>query len=147
MNSIICRWFLTIFIVSSLLSCEPDIIDDTLVDDTEVLMGKLTVNFEIKHIWIPPRRIVRVGLHVAESAQLLYQGDYYQSANVTDGRQYYTFSLPPGSYYYEAIIACICEGDSCSAGGFPGNQYGKKHIMGTFDIVDDEVTGIKTVFQ
>lgn len=127
--------------------CEPEIIDDKLIDDTEFEMGKLTVNFEIKHIWIPPERIVRVGMHVAKTAQLLYQGDYFQSANVTDSRQFYTFSLPPGSYYYEAIIACICEGDSCSAGGFPGNQFGKKHIMGTFNIADDELTQIKTVFN
>lgn len=127
--------------------CEPDIIDDTLIDDTEVLMGKLTVNFHMKHIWIPPSRIIRVGLHIATTAQLLYQGDYMQSANVTDAQQFYTFSLAPGSYYYEAIIACLCEGDSCSAGGFPGNQYGMKHIMGIFDIVDDEITMIKTVFQ
>ncbi len=130
-----------------ILACDPDNNTDSIIDDTQVISGTLEVEFLIKHQWIPTNRIVRVGLHVAESAQLLYQGDYFQSANVTDNKQFYIFRLSPGTYYYEAIIACLCEGDSCSGGGFPGNQFGKKHTMGKFVIVQDETTQVKPIFQ
>ncbi len=133
--------------MSTVFSCEHEPLSDPIIDEEEANFGKLEVEFDMRHSWIPPHRIVRVGLHLAETAQLLYQGDYFQSANLTDNRQFYTFTLSPGTYYYEAIIACLCEGDSCSAGGFPGYQYAQKHIMGKFDIIDDETTTIKTSFQ
>ena len=128
-------------------ACEPEIITDPEIDDTQVIQGILHVDFQIKHIWISTDRIIRVGLHVAVDAQSLYRGIYLQSANVTDTKKLYVFHLPPGTYYYEAIIACLCEGDSCSAGGFPGNQFGKKHTMGKFEIVKDESTLVKPTFQ
>lgn len=137
--------FLALFV--SVESCNPDPIEDTEVDQTELYLGVLQVDFKISHVWIPPSRIIRVAFHVAADAQHLYRGDYLQSANVTDNMQFYTFHLAPGTYYYEAIIACICEKDSCSAGGFPGNQFAKKHTMGKFTIKNDENTLVKPTFQ
>jgi len=147
MKSFLGRLFIVFLLSCSFLGCEPEIITDPHIDDTYIPSGILEVNFEIKHIWMPTDRIVRVGLHVAEEAQLLYQGDYIQSANVTDNMPFYSFHLSPGSYYYEAIIACICSGDSCSAGGFPGNQFAQKHTMGKFTIYDKEKTLVTPTFQ
>ncbi len=129
------------------MSCDPESLTDPIVDTTEVYLGVLEVQFEIKHVWIPKERIIRVGLHVAKTSDLLNRGDYIQSANVTNNMPAYSFHLPPGTYYYEAIIACICGGDSCSAGGFPGNQFGQKHTMGKFNIYDQETTVVRPTFQ
>ncbi|MCD6346167.1 MAG: hypothetical protein J7L96_01975 [Bacteroidales bacterium] len=147
MKNLSCRILLFLAFLAMQPACEPEKIIDPHVDDTHVAIGILQVEFQIKHIWIPSDRIVRVGLHVAESAQLLFRGDFLQSANVTDNKQYYTFNLAPGTYYYEAIIACLCGGDSCSAGGFQGNQFAQKHTMGKFEIVEDETTLVKPTFQ
>jgi hypothetical protein len=130
-----------------LLSCEKEAIendpDETKGDPT----GTLHVIFRISHPWLPPDRIVRTDLHVAKDGVEIYKGNYIQSANVTDFQDEYFFYLPPGTYYYEAGIACICEGDSCSAGGFPGNQYGGKFTMDRFTIYEDQVTTVIPTFQ
>ncbi|MCK5821311.1 MAG: hypothetical protein KAH17_05480 [Bacteroidales bacterium] len=147
MKTFLNRVLLIVLILLATFSCEPEVITNPDIDNTYIPTGILEVNFEIKHIWMPTDRIVRVGLHVAEEAQLLYQGNYIQSANVTDNMPFYSFHLPPGSYYYEAIIACICSGDSCSAGGFPGNQFAQKHTMGKFIIYDKEKTLVTPTFQ
>ncbi|TSA35805.1 MAG: hypothetical protein D4R64_08995 [Porphyromonadaceae bacterium] len=109
--------------------------------------GTLRVLFKISHPWIPVNRIVRAELHVAKDAMEIYKGNFIQSANVTSFQDTYFFYLDPGTYYYEAVIACICGGDSCSAGGFPGNKWGTKHTMGKFDIKEDEVTQVIPLFQ
>ena len=109
--------------------------------------GTLRVIFRISHPWIPVKRIVRAELHVARDAIEIYKGNFIQSANVTSFQDEYFFYLEPGSYYYEAVIACLCGGDSCSAGGFPGNQWGTKHTMGKFTISEKTVTQIIPTFQ
>ena len=109
--------------------------------------GTLRVVFKISHPWIPVSRIVRSELHVAKDGMEIYRGHYIQSANVTSFQDVYFFYLEPGTYYYEAAIACICGGDSCSAGGFPGNKWGGKHTMGKFTIIEDEVTQVTPTFQ
>jgi len=139
--------FVNFVILLSLNSCDPEIIEDPPVDNRKIIVGTLEFDFEIKHQWLPVNRIVRVALHLGESANHIYRGDYFISANVTDNKQIYRFNLSPGTYYFEAIIACICEGDSCSGGGFPGNQYGMKHTMGKFSIIEDERTLVKPDFN
>ena len=104
--------------------------------------GKLQVKFEITHPWLPTDRIIRAGLHVAKTAFEMYRGEYIQSANVNNTNLYYTFELEPVTYYVEAIIACICQGDSCSAGGFPGYAPAFKHTADRFEIKVDEVTTV-----
>ena len=147
MKSFLGRILSLLFITGFMMACDPDEIIEPNTNDDQAIFGTLEVEFRYKHVWIPVDRIVKVGLHVAETAQLLYQGDYFQSANLTDNRPFYSFRLPPGTYYYEAIIGCLCEGDSCSAGGFPGYQFSQKHTMGKFTIADNELTKVKPTFQ
>ncbi len=109
--------------------------------------GTLRVLFKLSHPWIPPERLIRTELHVARDAMEIYKGNFIQSANVTSFQEVYFFYLEPGTYYYEAVEACICGGDSCSAGGFPGNKWGTKHTMGKFLIQEDEVTAVTVLFQ
>ena len=134
-------------IIASCISCDTDRIDlDEEKIDSEPI-GTLQVNFKISHPWIPKRRIIRTDLHIAKNGIEVYKGNYIESANVTDFQENYFFYLSPGTYYYEAGISCICGGDSCSAGGFPGNQFGEKHTMGQFTIKVDEVTSVTPTFQ
>ncbi len=128
-------------------SCDREVIPDNNEGIEAKPMGTLRVWFKISHPWIPPRRIIRTELHVAKDAMEIYKGNFIQSANVTSFQDVYFFYLEPGSYYYEAVISCICEGDSCSAGGFPGNKWGTKHTMGKLDIREDQVTQVIPTFQ
>jgi hypothetical protein len=109
--------------------------------------GTLRVLFKISHPWIPVNRIARAELHVARDAMEIYKGNFIQTANVTSFQDVYFFYLEPGTYYYEAAIACLCAGDSCSGGGFPGNQWGTKHTMGKFLITEDKITEVIPTFQ
>lgn len=124
-----------------LVSCELTPEDPTRTDHHLAgPVGTLVVDFPITHSWLPTNRIVRTDLHIAKNAMEMYRGNYFQSANVTDSQQKYSFYLPPGNYYLQASIACLCEGDSCSAGGFPGNKWGQKHASYTFTIAEDQIT-------
>ncbi|MCD6331938.1 MAG: hypothetical protein J7L89_01570 [Bacteroidales bacterium] len=144
----ISRWLLALsLVVVGLQSCETDSLPTTPEGIEAEPVGTLRVWFKISHPWLPLDRIVRTGLHVAKDGMEIYKGYYLQSANVTDFQENYFFYLAPGNYYYEASIACICGGDSCSAGGFPGNQFGSKHTMGRFTIEKDQVTTIIPTFQ
>ena len=107
-----------------LAACEPADVPDGGGGIEAVPTGTLRVLFRISHPWIPVNRIIRSELHVARDAMEIYRGNFIQSANVTSFQDTYFFYLEPGTYYYEAVIACICGGDSCSAGGFPGNLPG-----------------------
>ena len=128
-------------------ACEPADVPDDNSGIEATPTGTLRVIFKISHPWIPVNRIVRAELHVAKDGMEIYKGNFIQSANVTSFQDNYFFYLEPGSYYYEAVIACICEGDSCSAGGFPGNQWGTKHTMGKFLIEEDKIVQIIPSFQ
>jgi hypothetical protein len=109
--------------------------------------GTLNVVFKISHPWIPVNRIVRAELHIATTGTEIYKGNYIQSANVSNNQELYVFYLEPGTYYYEAVISCLCEGDSCSGGGFPGNKWGTKHVMDKFTITENKVTQVVPTFQ
>jgi len=129
-----------------LAACEPDVPDNNGGIEAKPT-GTLRVLFKISHPWIPVNRIIRSELHVAKDAMEIYKGNFIQSANVTSFLDTYFFYLDPGTYYYEAVIACICGGDSCSAGGFPGNKWGTKHTMGKFTIDEDKVVQVIPLFQ
>ncbi|MFA5816317.1 MAG: hypothetical protein WC865_11920 [Bacteroidales bacterium] len=131
------------FLTLALVACDIiDITPDGKVNNPAEPVGTLVADFPITHTWLPTNKIIRTDLHIALNAYEMYKGDYIQSANVIDSQQKYSFFLPPGSYYLEASIACLCEGDSCSAGGFPGNKWGQKHASYTFTIVEDETTEV-----
>ncbi len=133
--------------VTLLCACEPADLPEDEGGIDGVPTGTLRVLFKISHPWIPVNRIIRAELHVAKDAIEIYKGNFIQSANVTSFQDTYFFYLEPGTYYYEAVIACICEGDSCSAGGFPGNKWGTKHTMGKFNIEVDKTVQVIPLFQ
>jgi hypothetical protein len=134
--------FLT-FLLLALMACdkspmEPNNPDNRAADP----VGTLVADFPITHGWLPTSKIIRTDLHIAFNALEMYKGNYVQSANLFDSQEKYSFTLPPGSYYLEAAIACLCEGDSCSAAGFPGNKWGQKHASYRFNIVEGEITEV-----
>ncbi len=142
------RWLFAISVIVAIApSCETDPFNDTTEELELDPVGTLRVWFKLSHPWLPLDKIIRTDLHVAEDGVEIYKGNYLQSANLTDFQEDYFFYLPPGTYYYEAGIACICAGDTCSAAGFPGNQFGGKHTMGKFTIKADELTTIIPTFQ
>ena len=138
---------LAALLIALACACEKESIKEDPNDQQAGPQGTLRVIFRISHPWLPVDRIVPTELHVAKDGVEIYKGNYLQSANVTDFQDEYIFYLEPGTYYYEAAIGCICEGDSCSAGGFPGNQFGTKHTMDKFTIYDDEITTVIPTFQ
>ena len=140
----LCELLLAAFLFAA---CEPADVPDENGGLEAKPTGTLRVLFKISHPWIPVNRIVRAELHVAKDGMEIYRGNFLQSANVTSFQDNYFFYLEPGSYYYEAVIACICGGDSCSAGGFPGNQWGTRHTMGKFLIEADKVVQVIPTFQ
>lgn len=141
------RFSLWILFLAFLTSCEEELPGPDPNDVVRSETGTLDVLFRVSHPWIPARRIARASLHVAKDGMEIYKGNYLQSANVTNYVEHYFFYLEPGTYYYEASIGCLCGGDTCSAGGFPGNQFGTKHTMGKFSIKADEVTVVIPTFQ
>ncbi|MCX6223819.1 MAG: hypothetical protein NTV01_03570 [Bacteroidia bacterium] len=141
-------WLLAIILAAFLVAaCNREEVPDNNSGIEAKPIGTLQVLFKISHPWIPVNRIVRAELHVAKDAIEIYKGNFIQSANVTSFQDTYFFYLEPGTYYYEAAIACICGGDSCSAGGFPGNKWGTKHTMGKFNIEEDKVVQVIPLFQ
>ena len=134
---------LYVLLAALLFACDPEGVDTGEIDLTPAgPTGTLVADFPISHIWIPADRIIRTDLHIALNAYNMYRGKYIQSANLSNLQERYSFFLPPGSYYLEAAIACLCEGDSCSAGGFPGNKWGQKHASYTFTIAEDQTTEV-----
>ena len=128
------------------VACEPEPVTPDNIDNRPPgPHGTLIADFTLKHAWLPVDRIIRTDLHVARNAYEMYRGSFIQSANLTNSQNIYTFYLSPGTYYLVAGIACICEGDSCSAAGFPGNKWGQKFASYTFTIEKDQTT--KVVIQ
>ena len=140
-------WLIAALILVAGLSCEKEqIAIDPIGVETDPA-GTLHVVFKITHPWLPVNKIIRTDLHIAKDGVEVYKGNYLQSANVTDFQEEYFFYLTPGTYYWMAGIACTCEGDSCSAGGFPGNQWGGKFTMDRFTVYEDKVTTVIPTFQ
>jgi hypothetical protein len=129
------------------VSCEPISIDPNNPDNQPAdPIGTLIANFPVEHAWLPTSGIIRTDLHISLNANDLSRGIYIQSANPTNSQSRYNFYLPPGNYYLEAGIACLCGGDSCSAAGFAGNKWGQKHASYTFAIAEDKTTELTIQF-
>jgi hypothetical protein len=95
---------------------------------------------------LPINQIIRTDLRIAANTYDMYKGKFVQSANVTDNQEKYTFYLATGNYCLEAGIACLCGGDSCSGGGFPGNRWGQKFTSYNFIIVEGTTTELTVRF-
>ena len=129
---------LTLFLITG---CNPDDGPINNGEDPNIVIkeyGTLEVEFRIPGSFLPPNRILRADLSIAKSAELLYQGRFCYVANVYNSTLTYKIKLEPGQYYYQAGIICIAEGDSCSAAGFPGGEYGMKWAIGKATVKTNE---------
>lgn len=133
-------FLLGIGILIGTASCDPEIIDPPDPGDggTAKEYGTLEVEFRMPGSWLPANRVVRADLSVAVSAEELYKGNFCYVANVYNSTLVYNIRLEPGSYYYQAGIICLAQGDSCSAAGFPGGQNGMKWAIGKATVKANE---------
>jgi len=127
-------------------ACDPDPVDPNGngngENETPKIVGTLEVEFRVPGSFLPPSRVLRADLSIAKNAEDLYRGHYLQVANVYNSKLIYQFDLAPGSYYYQAGIVCIAEGDSCSAAGFPGGKFGMKWAVGTATVKENGTTRV-----
>ncbi|MEA1877862.1 MAG: hypothetical protein U9N86_13475 [Bacteroidota bacterium] len=96
---------------------------------------------------IPKENIHRVSLGFAYTVDSLYRGEFFRKVNVSDYQKLYKITLPSGEYYYEAVITCSCDGDTCLNGGFPGGRFGMIYDFLNFYVEDQKTTIIKTIFK
>jgi len=139
---------LMLILIAFLGSCDP-VIDPGngggnggVVKET----GTLEIEFRVPGSFLPPNRVLRADLSLAENAELLYKGDYFHVENVYNSKLMHQFKLEPGYYYYQAGIVCIAMGDSCSAAGFPGGQFGMKWAIGAVNIEANKLVHIVPQF-
>ena len=121
-------------LLGTLLSCNSDEIqpsDDVAGDPA---YGSIIFNFAMPSTKLPAKSLRRVDLSLAKTADSLYRKEFYSSANVSDYKLNYSFTLLPGRYFYQAGITCTSQGDSCTYGGFPGGRLSVWWVMGYVDI-------------
>ena len=140
-----------IFLCITLLltACDPD---DRFTGSETVPIppdyGYVEVEFSLpSYNKVPQEGIHRVSLGFSYTVDSLYRGEFFRKVNVSDHQNVYKIILPEGEYYYEAVITCSCDGDTCLNGGFPGGKFGMKHDFLNFYILDQETTLIKTNFE
>ena len=102
--------------------------------------GTVQLDFPIADRNLPQRCIKRIDLSIAYTADSLYRNEYITVANVSSYQKLYEFSLEPGDYYYKAGKVCLCGGDTCLWGGYPGGQNGTIWTMAKFVIHTGETT-------
>ncbi|HBB90770.1 MAG TPA: hypothetical protein DC042_03400 [Bacteroidales bacterium] len=109
--------------------------------------GTLEFRFILPEYKIPKDKVHRISLGFAWSADSLYKSLFFRKVNVSDLQEVYTVYLLPDEYYYDAVITCSCEGDTCLNGGFPGGRFGMKHNFNKFFIEKQKSLVIETHFQ
>jgi len=110
------------------------------------ITGILEIEFRVPGSFLPPSRVLRADLSVAKNVENLYKGLFYHVENVYNSKLNYQITLAPGNYYYQAGIVCVAQGDSCSAAGFPGGQFGMKWAVGTANVRANETTKVVPQF-
>ena len=136
-------------LIPFLYACEKENknIDNEPEDEISAPMGTIEIQFKTPHGNLRPGCVKRAQLVLAVNAENLYKGNFMYSFNVSDEQTFYTLDLPPGSYYYQAGLICVCETNSCSAGTYPGGQYGLKYTADKFYITEDETTSLVPSFH
>ena len=145
MKSSFILWFL---LIGFLFSCDPIIEDHGL--DNEIIPvnhGSVEFRFILPDFKIPEEGIHRISLSFANSADSLYRGQFFRKINVSDFQEVYSLFFLPDDYYYDAVITCSCDGDTCLNGGFPGGRFGMKHNFNKFIVENQSRTIIETHFQ
>ena len=130
------------FVVFLLSACEPEIDDGNNQDDNTVNknFGNITFNFPIPDRSVPPEKVHRINLSIAQDAHSLFSGYFLESANVSDLLRSYSFKLEEGEYFYQAGITCSCRGRYLPLGWlFPGGQWGTKWSSGKVEVKKGEM--------
>ncbi|MEA1878357.1 MAG: hypothetical protein U9N86_16050 [Bacteroidota bacterium] len=132
-----------------LVSCNPE---DDIIGSEDIPIppdhGFVEVEFLIpEYKRIPEQNIHRVSLGFAYTVDSLYRGEFFRKVNVSDYQKLYKITLPSGEYYYEAVITCSCDGDTCLNGGFPGGKFGMKYDFLDFTVQNQQITNIKVNFR
>jgi hypothetical protein len=136
-----------ILMIGAILSCDkiwPGISDPLIVD--KIPVGILDMAFVYRVQGVPSKRLKKVDLCLAYTADNLYRGIFFVQANVSDAVTHYRFELPPGEYFYYATVICLCEGDSCKYAGFSG-QNGLIAAGGKVTVEDGKITNYTTLFH
>lgn len=140
---------LIILIIALISSCNPN----------EGIIGSEDIPLPPDHGWaevafivpgyklIPDKNIHRISLGFAYTVDSLYRSEFFKKVNVSDHQEVYRTILPEGEYYYEAVITCSCDGDTCLNGGFPGGKFGMKHDFLNFVVINELTSIIKTNFE
>jgi hypothetical protein len=128
--------------------CDPGGIGNTdVIIDQHKDLGTLDINFIYKIPGIPADRVRKVDLSLAYTADSLNHGQFFTSKNVSDAESLYRFYLPPGTYYYQATIICLCQSDSCLWSQFPGGQFGLRMDGGKVEVKKGLATVVSTQFH
>ncbi|MCX6223817.1 MAG: hypothetical protein NTV01_03560 [Bacteroidia bacterium] len=146
MNSTSIR-LVCILMIAAILSCDkiwPGG-DEPLITDIKP-MGILDMAFVYRVQGIPSKRLKKVKLCLAYTADNLYSGIFFVQANVSQAVTHYRFDLPPGEYFYYATVICLCEADSCKYAGFPG-QNGLIAAGGKVTVEDGKINNFTTNFH
>jgi len=138
-----------ILVLLVLIACDPndDKFNGSDNNKTSSIYGSVELNFPIDDHHVPHRCIKRSDLSIAFTADSLYRKEYVTVANVSNYQSLYKFSLEPGFYYYQAAKSCICGGDTCLWGGYPGGQNGMLWTMATFEINSGEIAYDRITFD
>lgn len=128
------------------IACEPPVPDAPNDLNTREDLGIIDFSFYCKFVGFPTDRIRRASLDIAYTADSLDHGLFFTSTNVSDKVSKYRMYLPEGTYYYQATIVCLCQGDSCLYAGFTG-QNGFMASGGKVVVIKNEVTEVTTQFH
>ncbi len=120
--------------------------DQDPIDTDKIPMGTLDIAFTYRLQGVPAKRLKKVDLCLAETADYLYLGKFFTCTNVSDAVTHYQFQLPPGTYYYYASVICLCAGDSCKYAGFSG-QNSLMVAGGKVEVLDGQTTTYTTQFH
>ena len=139
--------FVLFLLVTGIYSCDWLQSDpgDPAVVDLEP-MGILDMAFVYRIQGVPKHRVKKVELSLARTADDLYEKKFFTTTNVSEAVTHYQFRLPPGDYFYSAVVVCLCGGDSCKYAGFSG-QFGHLEAGGKVSVIDGEVTHFTTQFH
>lgn len=129
-----------------LFACSPENLKNDIEDleKKEVGIAQITFNYYITYL--PKDRVKRADLSIAYSADSVYKGQFFDSANVSDSISIYNFELPPGIYYYRASVVCLCDDDSCKIAGFQG-KHTQRQTASKFQVKKGQVLKYNTQFQ
>lgn len=138
-----------ILAIMALLACDKkaDDLENSIDNSIATEYGIVRLDFPVDDRHLPKRCIKRADLSLAYTADSLYRKEYITVANVSNYQSLYEFSLEPGSYFYQAGKTCVCGGDTCLWGGYPGGQNGMIWTMAFFEIRSNQIVYDRITFD